>query len=352
MKRVFGFDLIRTIAVVMVLSVHFFLNNGFYQTKVTGKGMFFSIFLFWIFYNGVPLFLLLTGYLKKDKKLNKEYYKGIKHILMSYILIAITCLIVRKFYFEDKMTFLSAFTSIFNFSANGYSWYIEMYLGLFLIIPFLNVLYNHLETKKQKQTLILTLMFIISLSPLFNYIKVNDVYLTFGIDWWNQIYPLLYYFIGCYIHEYRPKINRKKGLLIIFSIVLLESLLCYGYSYNKLFNCNFLGGYNSLQTVIVSTIIFLLLYEIQYDKKIITKIVNKISMLSLDIYLFSYIVDRIVYQYLSKYLSNPVAFLKFFPLIVALNFLLSFLLSYIKEIIMKIGKQGASILHFQFIKRK
>ena len=81
--------------------------------------------------------------------------------------------------------------SILNFDI-GYSWYIKMYLGLFLLIPFINLIYNNLKNKKQKQVLILTMLVLTSFQGIFN-IKYNLI-----PDWWISIYPLTYYFIGCY----------------------------------------------------------------------------------------------------------------------------------------------------------
>lgn len=39
-KRNINLDIIRSIAVFSVLSVHFFLNNGFYTEIIKGKRMF------------------------------------------------------------------------------------------------------------------------------------------------------------------------------------------------------------------------------------------------------------------------------------------------------------------------
>ena len=72
MKRVLGLDLVRFLAILFVPFVHFFLNNNFYNTNINGKGFFVSIFLIVIFYVGVPLFLMLTGYLKRKKILEKK----------------------------------------------------------------------------------------------------------------------------------------------------------------------------------------------------------------------------------------------------------------------------------------
>lgn len=339
MKRLSGLDLIRFFAILFVPSVHFFLNNGFYETNIKGIEMFISIFFRWLFYIGVPLFMLLTGYLKRKDKLNKKYYKRILSILTSYIFISIICILFRKIYLSENIRILRMIISIFDFSACGYAWYVEMYIGLFLLIPFLNILYDSLNTKRKKQILILSLISMCSIYPIINYINIDGVKLEIIPDWWSKIYPFIYYFIGAYINEYKIEINKKKGIIIFILILLIETVLSYIYNYNNKFSTDFLGGYNSLQTIVISTIFFLLLYKVNIKNKITLKIITNISKLSLDIYLFSYIIDLIIYKNLNLYLTTPEQYLKYMVPIILTIFILSYLLAYIKYLIFKTAKK-------------
>jgi surface polysaccharide O-acyltransferase-like enzyme len=339
MKRNSGLDLVRFIAILFIPSVHFFLNNGFYNTNVKGIEMFFMIIFRWLFYLAVPLFLLLTGYLNKNKKLNKDYYKNIYKVLISYIFISIICILVRKIYLHEKIRILNMILSIFNFSACGYAWYVEMYIGLFLLIPFLNILYDSLKTKKNKQYLLLTIISLCSISPLINYIKIDNIYIDIVPNWWVNLYPIMYYYIGCYINEFKIEINKKKGLIVFIIILLLETILSYIYNYNNHFSWDFIGGYNSLQTVINAMILFLLLYKVDLKNQKINKIITNVSILSFDIYLFSYIADKIIYNNLDQYLSTPQEYFKYMLLIIMIVFILSYILSYIKKIIFDTTKK-------------
>ena len=336
MKRYFGIDLVKAIAAFFVISVHFFLNNGFYNADVKGIGMFISIIFRWIFYIAVPLFIIITGYLCKDKKLEKKYYKKIIPVLLTYLFISIICIIFRIFYLHEHKRILLWILSIFNFSADGYSWYVEMYIGLFLLIPFLNILYNGLETRKNKQIFIIILGILISLPSLINNIYVKEIKLEIIPEWWKSIYPLIYYFIGCYIKEYGIKINKFKGILLFIGLILFESIASYIYNYNSTFSWDFIQGYGSLQVVVITTIFFLLLYDIKCEGKIKTKIINKIASLSLDIYLFSFIVDKVVYGHLWKKFSTPMDYLPYMILIILIVFISSFVLSYIKDLIFRL----------------
>lgn len=76
LKRNLNLDLIRSIAVFSVLSVHFFLNNGFYEYPVDGGRMYMMVAMRTFFMICVPLFLILTGYLMNKKKLSIEYFSG------------------------------------------------------------------------------------------------------------------------------------------------------------------------------------------------------------------------------------------------------------------------------------
>lgn len=147
MKRNPAMDFIRCFAFFSVVSVHFLLNNGFYSQELIGKRMYLMTCMRHFFMVCVPLFLMLTGYLMRKKTLSKEYYlKGSKTISI-YIL---ACLVWYLFYTIIQGKTISALqwcANVLRFNAGRYAWYIEMYLGLFLLIPFLNILYNNIEEK-------------------------------------------------------------------------------------------------------------------------------------------------------------------------------------------------------------
>ena len=154
-KRSLGPDLVRITACFSVLSVHFFLNNGFYSEPVEGAAMFIMVLMRSAFMVCVPLFLLLTGYLMRNKKLEKGYYaKGAK-TLVVYVLASAACIIYKLVHLKTGEP-LKAILSVLNYTGAPYGWYIEMYIGLFLLIPFLNILYHGLPGRNAKRALLCT----------------------------------------------------------------------------------------------------------------------------------------------------------------------------------------------------
>lgn len=113
-----------------------------------------------------------------------------------------------------------------DFTGSNYSWYIEMYIGLFLLAPFLNLAYGKLKSKKQKQVLLVTAVFLTIIPSLFNIFNFgsldwwtnptsSDEFQKLVPSWWQGFYPVAYYFVGCYIREYGLKM-KTRTMLVLF----------------------------------------------------------------------------------------------------------------------------------------
>ena len=341
-KRDIRLDVIRVVAVISVLSVHFFLNNGFYDTVVAGKRMYVMVLMRTAFMVCVPLFLLLTGYLCSNKKLTRKYYAGIRHTLEVYLLISIMCLLFHRFYLKETFTFAQGLFRILSYSACSYAWYIEMYIGLFLLIPFLNILYHGLETKKKKQVLIITCLVLTTLPTVTN---IYD-WLTPGFwsnpttaqtlykivpAWWSILYPVTYYFIGAYIREYDIPISVRKNTALLIFCILLFSTFNYYRTYGATFGWYTYTGWKSLENVTDSVLLFTLLLHIDFNRcpKPVSAVITKISQLSLGIYLASAISDKIIYPILIEHVPDVTMRLNDYPIVVLSTFLIATVLSQI-----------------------
>ena len=317
-KRILGLDLVRCIAVFFVISVHYILYSNFYNGEVKGSSMYILINMRWLFYTCVPLFLILTGYLKGNKKIEKKHYKSIIPILFSYLTISIITILVFKFYYHKSESIYHYIKGIFNFTTLENAWYVEMYIGLFLLIPFLNILYQNIKTKKQKQILICTLFFLVSIPNTFASITIKGKTLDIFPNWWTGMYPLLYYFIGSYIKEYQIKIPKTKNIILLLSCLIIEATITFCYCKGKSISPIF-EEYAAVPTVIISILLFLLVYNLNVKNKIARIFITDISKLSFDIYLLSFITERIIYDklHLASYsFKNLVIYYPIYTLIV------------------------------------
>lgn len=167
-KRNTSMDIIRVVAVFFVVSIHFLLNNEYYYEDNIGVNMFIMCTMRTLFATCIPLFLLLTGYLMSKKTLCKRYYLGLVRIMLIYVISGIVCALFKRNYLKLDIDFKTAVMELLNFTLAPYGWYIELYIGLFLIIPFLNILYNGINSQRHKKILLVTLFSMTILPTLFN----------------------------------------------------------------------------------------------------------------------------------------------------------------------------------------
>lgn len=322
LERDYGLDIIKTLAILFVVSVHFFLNTKFYRSDLTGLNLFIQTCLQQLFLACIPLFLISTGYLNNNTRINKNYFKKIIPILVIYIFYTIPAIIYRCSIDELDVNLKIWIVQFFDFKAHRYSWYINLYFGLFLIIPFLNKLYYSLEEKKEKRYLIA----ILTLLTMFK---------NFVPDYWGGIYPLTYFFIGKYIKDYQPKIDKKKGILFLILLIILQAsiefILANGGRYSHFYN-----DYASFFRMLQAILIVLLLYKTQVKKSILRNTYVNISTITLDIYLASFITDRLIYKPLKVYnLPQETYLFLLIPLVLA-SFCFAYLCARIRKKYIKI----------------
>ena len=314
-------DLIRIVAFIGVISVHFFLNSGFYDQIVIGKRMYIMTILRSFFMYCVPLFLVLSGFLMNKKKISLSYYIGILRIITIYVLASIFCLTFK--YLKDSILLKDAIVQIFNFSGAPYSWYIEMYIGLFLLIPFLNLAYNGLTNKKQKQILLVTMIFMTALPSVFN-IRIKII-----PSWWNLIYPISYYYIGAYLSEYPTKLKNKCLLSLLVPYIVLIGSYSYIKSYNQPFVWGSWTNWESIFNVITTVLIFNIIKNLNFQNWNLRfkAVIKYISSLTLGAYLLSWIADQVFYPILLQRVPDMFLRLEYMGIMILVVCVFSLLMS-------------------------
>jgi len=339
-QRNIGLDVIRSIACFSVIAVHFFLNTGFYEEIVEGPLMIGMVCLRSSLMISIPLFLMLSGYLLCHKTLSAGYYLRIVHTLFIYVCVCLLFGTYRVFIAKDGLTLLGMLLGIFSFSTAYYSWYMEMYLGLFLLIPFLNVLYNGLKGQKQKQWLVLTFLLLTAAPSMVNIYRFNSLewwllpsidnnYQPLIPDWWTGLYPLTYYFIGCYLREFPLGMKRSTNAVLLLIVILIGGSWNVYRSYGSTFVWGPWENWGSVFCTLISVLIFSLLEGLRYEKMgvRIKKIFTFISEHSLGTYLISGMYDDWIYDKLNIAVPIVRERFPFFLLVVPLVFVASLLTS-------------------------
>lgn len=333
-------DLVRIVATFCVITFHFNYINGFHHAQLIGVRMFILCIMRIASSICVPMFIILTGYLMRRKILTRSYYKGILKTLVIYVIASTAC-----YLHSGGRLGSGLLLGLLDYTAAMYGWYIELYIGLFLMIPFLNSMYEGgaaLEPgqrKKYKQILVLTLLALTSLPGVLNIFTLpgtplrgapdNAEYIKIVPSWWTSIYPITYYIIGCYLSEYGLKLRRRTFGLLFLAVVLFHGLFAYYRAGGMEYVMGIWEEQPSLLTVIPSVLAFE--YIASADLGGISqkgkKLLKTLSDWCLGAYLVSQIFDNLFYSWLKNSVESVGYRLNYYPILVAAVFVCSFLLS-------------------------
>lgn len=305
-----GIDILKIIAALFVVGVHSFLYNGFYYEPITDRQFIIPIATRWITYTCVPIFMTVSGYLMKNKKLDKKYYLGLLRVIVIYIVVSIICMRFNHEHYGTEFDSWSILRGFLQYSNANYGWYVNYYIALFAFIPFLNMAFNGLENKKQRFALVAT----VAIFTIF----ARSLYIGFDRaeqsrllpDYLNGAWPIAYYYAGAFIREYPPK-RCFRNKLLIFAVLAAAVIFITESTYkhsseNVEENYRFLSwhfnDYGTYPVFIIAVCIFLLLFDITIRNKVAEFIIKQLSGATFALYLISYVFDNKYYaEFNAKY---------------------------------------------------
>lgn len=294
-KRNINLDVIRCIALLYILCVHFFLNANFYYSgPIVGTDMQIGVILRNCFAACVPLFIMLSGYLMNRKTLSWKYYGGLSKVLVLYGLSCIPIWIFRTVENGETFNLYNLFCSYVRFEL--YAWYIGLYVCLYLFIPFLNGMYHSLDSKRKKQVLLGILIVLTAFPSL-----TNKFGLALLPTYFESFYPLTYYFMGTYLSEYADdiKLSPLAGFALYILVVILGGCFVNIWVTGKwYYDINLFVDWGNLLNTTSSPLLFLTILKCDFSKmpKPIVKVIETVSLVSLQLYIVSYIFDVLVYR--------------------------------------------------------
>lgn len=326
-QRICGLDLIRVCAIFFVIAGHFFsVNTAFKHVLFEGYSLYIQGMMAELF-TGVPLFYMLTGYLNINKTVSKKYYKGMIRVLVAYVIFSLITIVFRKYYLHETTSWGGLLMMILNYKAIPYAWFIEMWIGLALITPFLNYLYKAIPTMREKVVGLLILYALTALPDFFNRYGL----FLFPEYWCDACFPLMFFFFGAFIREYQPVINWKVGvlfILVLINITPLFNVLVFHGTHDWV---DITGDSRGLFSTWVTVTIFLLLYRKDIKNKPLLPVKNFIthcSKVSYEMYLSCFVFDQLYYTwFVQRFFESQKQFFPWFFVIVPLVFLSSYIVA-------------------------
>lgn len=324
--RIISLDVVRCTALLCIIGVHVFYHNGFYSQHQRGIEMLVADTVRWFTFVCVPAFIMLTGYLKAQSQLSGKYYRGIVPILTAWILISVICICFRQFWLGTEKSFLEWISLFFDYKGADYAWYIEMYIGLFLLCPFLNEMFGWEKNAKYHYVLMVTFIFVVFLPSLLDDIVIDGVVINVIPNYFVSLWPVAYYYLGWLLRKYGFRLHGFACAMGIFVLSVVKGLMSYVSAQGGSFYDGIGGGYSDFFVAGITFFLFMLLYQIEIKNGIVRRIFIHVSKRSLHIYLLSSIADSFANNIFRLH-NAPSEYWWVFPARVALVFCISLLLS-------------------------
>lgn len=289
-KREPGLDLLRCFATLLVVTTHSFMSNSYTIRPQVGVAMWLAGSFQLIARSGVGIFLLLTGYLQSHKTNWRACYRRLPSVLLGYFLVAAISIPIRHFICGDVQSLSTWVQRLFGYNGAYYGWYVEVYVGLTLLTPFLNVALKNL-TNKELFGFSAVLLFLSSLPGLTPWVVVPD--------FWKFLYPISFYVLGAIFYRVQPKIKPMLGLLAALGSALLMGAVTV-LSTDDTFQKAITWSFGDLGMVIISAGLFIGIYRLKLPGKL-GKVLAFAATGSYGAYMLSHLLDAQCYDFVMSW---------------------------------------------------
>lgn len=362
-ERLSNFELMRIISMFMIVVWHVIMHSDLIG-RSSGTLNFVLEFIYDIFSIHVNSFVLLSGYFQYNKKFNWRkliplisatwFYKA----LFAILFFSLGIVWISK---VDLIMFLSPLNITANYKT--FYWFINAYIILFCLSPFINILIKNLSQKNHR-CLIIVLFITLSVLP---YISKQ----TFiSNDGYSIASFMMLYIIGAYFGKYKISENihfknysKEKRQFILFciflGIILVQFLTICLKRYFGVFDNGFFvyikdvagSGLASFSSpiVIVESVVYLLLFETFYFK---SKFINRVASLTFGIYLVhenNFVFD-FIYNFLPLGTTGKLSSLNVLIYLFVIGigiFVVSAIIEFIRQILFKFINKIKSVKKIQ-----
>ena len=223
-ERIFYFDIIRALAIILIILVH--TSKWFIKYQPVGSIAWqFVVDLGLIGNVGVQLFLMISGALLLNRTYNlKDFYKKrFLRVLIPCIFWTIILVIFRVTYLGNPLEIHSIINFVFF---DSFLWFVWVLLGLYLFLPVINSFIKEYGTKGAELFLIIWTVTLI-LNFLGHY-PIENIELRYFSGF------LGFMVLGWYLSNKEFKINDKIMLIIGILMFILSSMLAFYFQLHEI----------------------------------------------------------------------------------------------------------------------
>lgn len=209
-KRNYGVDLLRIVAMFMVVLLHVLGAGGILAAETMSPGTFWTAWFVEIAaYGAVDIYALISGFVGYRGKFR---YAGLAELWLRVLLYSVSFAVINKLFVNKTASMKNILFAFFPVTKGGW-WYFTMYFALFLFVPLLNAAIEKM-TKTGLRNTVIACVFLFSILP---FLWNKDTFVVH--DGYSLLWLMVLYLIGAYLGKYRAFENAKKPLLFLGYVV-------------------------------------------------------------------------------------------------------------------------------------
>lgn len=290
-QRESNFELMRIISMFMIVLWHIIIHGKLIYCTEGLTNLIYNLLLC-IFVVHVNSFILASGYFQSTNDFSLKKFLKLFGLQWFYRIVIIVILTSFKLIYIPQEMFIRELLPI---GSENY-WFVNCYLTLYLLSPFLNRLIKSMEQKEYRKLLLVSFFLFSIVSFLTNNITVNN-------NGSNIIQFCFLYLIGAYFKKYPIKENyhfknyskEKRQIIFIFGfmvcaflnfviIIFAKHLSEYLNPFVQLISTYIINSQYNYSTPIdiIQSICYFLYFETITIK---SKFINKVAAIILGVYL-------------------------------------------------------------------
>lgn len=307
-NRNYGIDLLRILAMYMVVTVHVLAYGGILNPKNGSDAIFRTAwFLEIAVYGAVDIYALISGFVGYKAK---HRYASLAELWLQVFLYSVSFTCINKLFVNRTIGMKKILFSFFPVTKGGL-WYFTMYFALFFLTPVLNAAVEALPRKVFRNTLVASVFFFTVLP----FLWAQDAFALVG--GYSVMWLIVLYLIGAYIGKYRAFDRMKKPAALLGYVgcvaVVWGSKFCIRDFFPTFFGqanqTEWLVNYTSLPVVLSSVFLLIVFRDLKLPG-LVKKVVGIAAPLSFGVYVIHFLPlfrQNVIRNRFTAYASYPPA---------------------------------------------